>query len=165
MYRGTVQAMKSGYISAAAQNPGYMHRSVNCRHLEEAPMLREVEGKCQTDDGRWYVTFIGQQYLVRICKDCDTDAANAQEWMTQGACATLASDLAAVYSSDLSPKRLAVKAAKRRCETCPVKGKCLEVGMSQPSGIWGGLTAAERLTRRKAARRTRANSRRKSVAA
>jgi hypothetical protein len=49
-----------------------------------------------------------------------------------------------------------VKAAKRICnQGCPAttRSKCLELGMSEDSGVWGGLSTYERvrLRRRKAA--------------
>lgn len=37
-----------------------------------------------------------------------------------------------------------VAAAKAVCSTCPVQRDCLEAAMSEPRGIWGGLTASER---------------------
>lgn len=41
--------------------------------------------------------------------------------------------------------------AKRYCNACPVKGECLELGMTIPFGIFGELNARER----RALRRTR----------
>ena len=41
-------------------------------------------------------------------------------------------------------ERMWVAAAKAVCTTCPVQRDCLEAGMSESRGIWGGLTAAER---------------------
>lgn len=37
-----------------------------------------------------------------------------------------------------------VHAAKAVCARCPVSAKCLEVGLFEPWGVWGGLTTAER---------------------
>jgi WhiB family redox-sensing transcriptional regulator len=36
------------------------------------------------------------------------------------------------------------RAAKRICATCPVQRRCLEAGMTEKFGVWGGLTALER---------------------
>lgn len=47
--------------------------------------------------------------------------------------------------------RETVAAAKRVCETCPVREECLTAGMNEPDGIWGGLLPREREARRKAA--------------
>lgn len=38
----------------------------------------------------------------------------------------------------------AVRVAKALCATCPVRRECLEAGMSEPAGIWGGTTGVER---------------------
>lgn len=37
-----------------------------------------------------------------------------------------------------------VLAAKAVCARCPVAGECLEVGIFEPWGVWGGLTTEER---------------------
>jgi WhiB family transcriptional regulator, redox-sensing transcriptional regulator len=37
-----------------------------------------------------------------------------------------------------------VRAAKAVCSGCPVAGECLEVGLFEPWGVWGGLTTEER---------------------
>lgn len=37
-----------------------------------------------------------------------------------------------------------VAQAKAVCRGCPVREECLEAGLSEPHGIWGGLTVAER---------------------
>lgn len=37
-----------------------------------------------------------------------------------------------------------VAEAKIVCAACPVTGTCLEVGLFEPWGVWGGLTTAER---------------------
>lgn len=40
------------------------------------------------------------------------------------------------------------KTALAICSTCPIKDKCLEMGMSEkdlPHGIWGGILAGERI--------------------
>lgn len=34
--------------------------------------------------------------------------------------------------------------AKKVCQTCPVINQCLERGMDEEYGVWGGLTKAER---------------------
>jgi WhiB family redox-sensing transcriptional regulator len=47
-----------------------------------------------------------------------------------------------------SAERVWVAAAKAVCASCPVRLDCLEAGMSEPRGVWGGLTAYERRRRR-----------------
>lgn len=37
-----------------------------------------------------------------------------------------------------------VEKAKRLCWECPIRSDCLAQGMSEPLGIWGGLTPVER---------------------
>jgi len=41
--------------------------------------------------------------------------------------------------------RLWVSTAKAVCAGCPVREECLEAGMREPRGVWGGLTARERV--------------------
>lgn len=43
--------------------------------------------------------------------------------------------------------------AKRVCASCPVRDECLEYGMYEPFGVWGGKTINER-RRIRAARRS-----------
>jgi len=45
-----------------------------------------------------------------------------------------------------------VAAAKAVCAPCPVREPCLEAGMSERRGIWGGLTASERHPKRRTQR-------------
>uniref|UniRef100_UPI003F494390 WhiB family transcriptional regulator n=1 Tax=Amycolatopsis sp. CA-082387 TaxID=3239918 RepID=UPI003F494390 len=47
-----------------------------------------------------------------------------------------------------------IRQAKQVCAGCPVKTQCLEFGVSQSDGIFGGLTADERRNARDAAKRT-----------
>jgi hypothetical protein len=44
-------------------------------------------------------------------------------------------------------KQIAI--AKMICEGCPVKAKCLMLGMSEEEGIWGGKLPDERLASRR----------------
>jgi WhiB family transcriptional regulator, redox-sensing transcriptional regulator len=41
-------------------------------------------------------------------------------------------------------ERVALAAAKEICASCAVRRCCLEAGMSESRGIWGGLTPPER---------------------
>lgn len=38
----------------------------------------------------------------------------------------------------------AMERAKATCRGCPVKAECLELGMHEIEGVWGGLSARER---------------------
>ena len=48
------------------------------------------------------------------------------------------------YPERGSTERIWVAAAKVVCSACPVRRDCLAAGMSEPRGVWGGLTAYER---------------------
>jgi len=50
------------------------------------------------------------------------------------------------------PNLHAHKDAVAVCQTCPVRADCLEAGMAERHGIWGGTTERERV-RLRAARR------------
>ena len=63
--------------------------------------------------------------------------------------------LAACYGSavDFFPvDKAGADQAKAICATCPVDEFCLEEGMSEPWGIWGGYTPSGRQKLRKAQR-------------
>jgi WhiB family redox-sensing transcriptional regulator len=49
-----------------------------------------------------------------------------------------------VSDSDVHDER--VQEAKQICDRCPIRSDCLDVALRTPgsSGIWGGLTEAER---------------------
>lgn len=42
-----------------------------------------------------------------------------------------------------------IAAAKQTCHSCPVRRACLEAGLGEPFGIWGGLTERERRRERR----------------
>lgn len=136
-----------GYIASTATEPKHIHRSVLCRRLEDSPKLTEVEATSSERAGdaeQFAVLISSKRVLVRICKECANMNPDAGEWMTQGSCARLTSTEATIYTADQPASDPRVVAAKQRCASCPVRHTCLQLGMSQPSGIWGGLTAAER---------------------
>jgi WhiB family redox-sensing transcriptional regulator len=41
--------------------------------------------------------------------------------------------------------RATIEKAKRICGRCPVLIRCRDLGMRESDGIWGGLTASERV--------------------
>ena len=55
-----------------------------------------------------------------------------------------------------------IQEAKHICAGCPVRLECLEYGLHDPQGIWGGLTVRER---RKLLRQRRMVAQRKDDAA
>lgn len=65
--------------------------------------------------------------------------AEPPEWMASALCAQIDPDL--WFPEKGHPSN----AAKALCEGCPVKLECLEYGMNDQHGIYGGLSARERL--------------------
>jgi len=55
---------------------------------------------------------------------------------------------AAAISAQTATATAAAAAAARVCATCPVRVECLAAGERELHGIWGGLTVAERRSRR-----------------
>jgi WhiB family redox-sensing transcriptional regulator len=63
-------------------------------------------------------------------------------WKIHGACHDHDQDL---WFPSPGPDGYAATArAKAICATCPVKRACLEAGLREHHGIWGGLTERER---------------------
>ena len=62
------------------------------------------------------------------------------EWMAKGNCRF--EPPATFFPSD----GVGVEIAKRICETCPVKGQCLEHALEQriDHGVWGGTSERQR---------------------
>lgn len=61
------------------------------------------------------------------------------DWMDEARCAEIGGD-----DIWFPPKGASVDAAKRICEDCPVRNQCLQYGMYELTGIYGGTTAYER---------------------
>ncbi len=59
-------------------------------------------------------------------------------WMEQGAC--VGHDTSLWYPDKGEHPRK----AKSICATCPVAAQCLEYGLWEPYGVWGGYTFDER---------------------
>lgn len=65
-----------------------------------------------------------------------------QSWKRHANCKGLPTYL---FFPDPGPNEAAtVAAAKAVCESCPVRQDCLEAGLLESRGIWGGLTTRER---------------------
>ena len=63
-------------------------------------------------------------------------------WRKDAACLGRAT---ATFFPERGPEeKLAVAAAKQICASCAVRQCCLEAGLSESRGIWGGLTPPER---------------------
>lgn len=79
------------------------------------------------------------------------------EWFDRALCApsdgVVDPDMVAIFfptSSDFTDRRTVHEIAayeldaKALCAACPVRTECLEYGLGEPTGIWGGRTARER---------------------
>jgi hypothetical protein len=71
------------------------------------------------------------------------------EWQVMAACRGVsAPDLFFEQNSETARGRFDPdirNAVRTICATCPVRLTCLEAGMNEAYGLWGGLLAAERL--------------------
>ena len=90
-----------------------------------------------------------------MLKDCDHEAwldsgmclicTAPDSWMYSAACRDSHPDTC--FPENEEPHLYAV--AKRLCEECPVVGFCLEIGLDDKWGMWGGLDPIEREKLRK----------------
>lgn len=72
-------------------------------------------------------------------------------WVVEAACRRLSpAELAIFHPEHKDSPRAAAQRAKRVCAPCPVRVRCRDFGdqVSPDFGIFGGLTATERRTRR-----------------
>lgn len=67
--------------------------------------------------------------------------AERPEWQSRGECIGL--DEADFFPGRGTPRPV-VEATKAICEGCDVKAECLEMGMAEKFGIWGGKSEKER---------------------
>jgi WhiB family redox-sensing transcriptional regulator len=89
----------------------------------------------------------GEVLIVADTRKLLRPVASAWEWQLRGACRDM--DSAAFFHPDRErgPARTHRDAqAKRVCHRCPVIVQCREyaLGVQEPFGVWGGLSAAER---------------------
>lgn len=68
----------------------------------------------------------------------------SDDWMDFAACKGMPAEVFFPHEGDAA----AVMEAKKVCMQCPVSEPCLDMGMKLRHGVWGGLTAVERLTLR-----------------
>lgn len=86
------------------------------------------------------------------------------DWLHQAACRNTGADPELFFPvGDSGPALFQIAEAKAVCRRCPVIEVCLALALegSEPAGVWGGLTAAER---RALKRRTRTRTRGRSAA-
>lgn len=62
------------------------------------------------------------------------------KWRDQAACQRV--DVRVFFPAGEDAALLA--RAKAVCHTCPVMSVCLEAGLREPEGVWGGLSPRER---------------------
>ena len=58
-------------------------------------------------------------------------------WLDQAACRGMNTDL-------FFPAQNSLREYRGICGGCPVRSQCLELGLREPLGIWGGVSARER---------------------
>lgn len=82
-------------------------------------------------------------------------ALRDDSWYRLAACRGMATSLffpEAVLPETGRPDPAVVAEAKAVCARCPVRERCLAVGVREEQGIWGGLTVGERRAARRAHR-------------
>jgi WhiB family transcriptional regulator, redox-sensing transcriptional regulator len=79
-----------------------------------------------------------------------TDRKRQVNWKKDGACFGMDPDLFFPVDGLMTPQAAAA------CDRCPVREPCLEFGLHEEFGIWGGKTVRDRQRLRKARRQGRA---------
>ncbi|MHB8318061.1 MAG: WhiB family transcriptional regulator [Acidimicrobiales bacterium] len=74
-----------------------------------------------------------------------------RKWQDAALCAGMDSDL---FFPERGDSRKIVDTAKELCAGCPVRSECLELGMEEKFGVWGGTTEQERRKLRRGVRAT-----------
>jgi len=75
----------------------------------------------------------------------------APSWKLQAVCRGMDADLWFPSATEW----YVVAKAKRICWQCPVRDECLDAGIDEPHGIWGGMTPDERHRRKRRLRKAR----------
>lgn len=66
------------------------------------------------------------------------------DW-SQANCQGLNTEIFYYEETDLRQRHLDNRAIRKVCFTCPIQKACLEAGMEEEYGIWGGFTRHERV--------------------
>ena len=74
-----------------------------------------------------------------------TTLSNLPEWQDHAACKGKNSDL---FFPGRGESLSVAAAAKQICADCPVTAECLDFGLTQAAGIWGGQSERERRAER-----------------
>lgn len=69
----------------------------------------------------------------------------AMEWVEKARCKEVGTETFYPEKSD----HIGSRKARAICSRCEVKAECLEYGINEEHGIWGGLTSVERRHLRK----------------
>jgi WhiB family redox-sensing transcriptional regulator len=75
-------------------------------------------------------------------------AVRDDSWCRLAACRGMATGM--FFPEPARPDPAVVAEAKAVCARCPVRDRCLAVGLREEHGIWGGLTVRERRAARRA---------------
>ena len=73
------------------------------------------------------------------------------EWMSDSLCKNLAGDIWFPPFEATNPEQY-YAIAKTICNVCPVWKECLDIGIKETYGVWGGLTPQDRTPLQKSAR-------------
>lgn len=76
--------------------------------------------------------------------------ATRQDWMTHAACKGATDVMFPTGNGGRKARDIQYHAARRICAGCPVKAQCLDYGLHEEHGMWGGLTRDERRELRRA---------------
>jgi len=60
-------------------------------------------------------------------------------------CRGLNTEIFYYEESDLKDRGMTFKVIRKICFTCPIRKACLDAGMQEEYGIWGGFTRRERV--------------------
>lgn len=89
---------------------------------------------------------IQDAHVARLHMDSEPDGRNLRinvckpKWTLYGLCYRDNNVLELMFSQN--PGKVAL--AKRICQDCPVKDLCLEYGMDEPYGVFGGYSEEDR---------------------
>jgi len=88
--------------------------------------------------------------IIMATPGTDTTAqpGSSSRWQDEALCAGMDPDLFFPERGDMET----VNAAKAVCAGCPVRSECLELGIHEKFGIWGGTTERERRILRRSRR-------------
>ena len=78
-----------------------------------------------------------------MCREVREINVQGTDW-TKANCRGLNTEIFYYEESDLRERQLDNRAIRKICFTCPIQKACLDAGMEEEYGIWGGFTRRER---------------------